>query len=918
MKRQAAALVTLLLLLAPTALSGAQKITTVEGITEYALDNGLRVLLFPDESKPTVTLNITYIVGSRHEGYGETGMAHLLEHLMFKGTPSHRQIWKELQDHGAQFNGTTWVDRTNYFETLKATPENLEYALELEADRMVNSFIAQSDLDSEMAVVRNEFEIGENNPLAILSERIRSTAYLWHNYGKSTIGSREDIERVPITRLQAFYKKYYQPDNAVLVVAGKFDEAKTLALIEKLYGKIPRSERALEPTYTMEPAQDGEREVALRRAGDVQAIGCVYHICAGAHEDCAPLQVLAHVLSAEQTGRLYRALVEPQLATSVSASAEALCEPGLLEINVEARTDKPMDEIRARLLSTLDGLATGSFSEEEVERAKKNFARGFALLLNDSQRVAIRLTESAASGDWRLMFLHRDRMAKVTPADVQRVTALYLKPSNRTVGVFIPGDAPDRSPIPPAPDVRALVKDYRGAQAVAKGTAFEPTYANIDAHTLRSQLSVGAKLALLPKETRGNSVTAALTFHYGSAAALKGRTDAASLVGPMLMRGTAKHTRREIEDRLAELKSRFRIGAGGTGFLMGGGGASGVLQASIESTRENLAGVLELMGEILREPAFPADEFEKLKKETLAQLEQQKSEPMMIAMVEMQRRLNPYPPDDVRYVPSIDEQIARLEAVTLDQVQGVYQELIGASAAQVAFVGDFDAAQVSESLEKCLAGWRSKVPYERIASPYRTVKPESIAIPTPDKTSAMFTMGLPIEMRDDDPEYPALFTANFILGSSMNSRLMNRIRQKEGLSYGCGSFISASPHERSGTFMAFGMCAPENAQRGVQCALEEIALLDKAGVTQEELDDARKGYRQQMEVMLAMDAMLAMQLASNLYLDRTMKFAQGLMDRIGALKPGDVQGAAAKYLQPGQVVTVLAGDFKEKTDSARQ
>src|SRR5579862_6339220 len=272
------------------------KVTTVEGITEYRLDNGLDVLLFPDKTQPKVTVNITYLVGSRLEGYGETGMAHLLEHMLFKGTDRHAAIKNELADHGADFNGTTFYDRTNYFETLSAGDENLRFALELEADRMIHSKIAKSDLDSEMTVVRSEFEMGENSPMRVLEERVLSTAYLWHSYGRSTIGSRSDIEHVPIENLQAFYRKYYQPDNAVLVVAGNFDQAKTLTWIGETFGKIPKPTRQLSPTYTEEPTQDGEREVALRRIGEEQILMMAYHIPAGSHPDAAPLEVLAGIM----------------------------------------------------------------------------------------------------------------------------------------------------------------------------------------------------------------------------------------------------------------------------------------------------------------------------------------------------------------------------------------------------------------------------------------------------------------------------------------------------------------------------------------------------------------------------------------------------------------------------------------------
>ncbi len=326
------------------------RVTSVEGITEYRLGNGLRVLLFPDPTKQTITVNITYLVGSRNENYGETGMAHLLEHLMFKGTPGHPNIPQELTAHGARPNGTTWYDRTNYFETFGATDENLKWALDLEADRMVHSFIARKDLDSEMTVVRNEFESGENDPEGVLDQRVLSTSFLWHNYGHDTIGARADIENVPIERLQAFWRTYYQPDNAVLLVAGKFDEEKTLALINATFSGIPRPARALQATYTAEPTQDGERSVTLRRVGDVQALAVAYHVPAGSHPDAAAVEVLAEILGDTPSGRLHKALVETKKATSVSSFFLDLKEPGFLLLRAAVRQDQSLDDARATML----------------------------------------------------------------------------------------------------------------------------------------------------------------------------------------------------------------------------------------------------------------------------------------------------------------------------------------------------------------------------------------------------------------------------------------------------------------------------------------------------------------------------------------------------------------------------------------
>ena len=413
-----------LCLLLTAGIAGAQqappRVTSVEGVTEYRLANGLRVLLFPDQSKPTITVNITYLVGSAQEGYGETGMAHLLEHLQFKGTQKHTNIPQELTEHGARTNATTWLDRTNYFETFTASDANLQWALGLEADRMINSFIAKKDLDSEMTVVRNEFERGENDPSSVLEERVLSTAFLWHNYGHSTIGARSDIENVPIDRLQAFYRRHYQPDNAVLLVAGKFDEPKTLATIQSLFGGIPKPEREPPSIYTQEPVQDGERSVTLRRTGDVAEALAGYHVPAGSHPDIAPMDVLLQVLADSPSGRLYAALVETKKAARIGGSSYRLRDPGYWLVGVDTRKEQSLEDAQRIMLETLDTLPARPVTAAEVDRAKAAILKNIELGLNDASRVGLQMSEWIAQGDWRLFFIYRDRIRAVTPADVNR------------------------------------------------------------------------------------------------------------------------------------------------------------------------------------------------------------------------------------------------------------------------------------------------------------------------------------------------------------------------------------------------------------------------------------------------------------------------------------------------------------------
>ena len=882
-----------------------KKVTSVEGITEYQYENGLRVLLFPDPSKPTVTVNITYFVGSRHEGLGETGMAHLLEHMVFKGTPTHENIWGLLEDHGARFNGTTWVDRTNYFETLPASDDNLDFALKMEADRMINSFIRKSDLDTEMSVVRNEFEMGENYPPGVLSERMMSTAYIWHNYGKSTIGSKEDIERVPIENLQAFYRKYYQPDNAMLVVAGKFDPDKTLGLISKYYGGIPRPTRKLSETYTVEPVQDGERQVILRRNGDVGAVAAVYHTCAGSHGDFAAIEALEHVLTNQPSGRLYQALVESGLAASVGGNAFGWAEPGVAEFSAEVRVEQDPQPVLAKMVEVLEGFAAKPVTDEEVNRAKAARIKAIELNLTRSDRIGVELSEWAAMGDWRLFFIHRDRVNAIKTEDVQRVATHYFLSSNRTSGIFYPTKDPIRTTVPPAPDVLALVKDYKGSEEMTAGEVFDATPANIEKRTKRSELPGGLKIAMLSKGTRGKAVRARLTLRFGSEADIKGKTTALSLVPQMLMRGTSKHSYQQIRDEFDRLKARVGIFAGDPG----------TVTASIETTRENLVPTLQLVAEILREPVFPADEFEVIKKEQLAAYEQQLSDPQALAFNSVMRRLSPYAADDVRYQPTIAESIERMKAVTLDDVKNAYNKLYGASNGEFASVGDFDESQVNNTLQDLLGNWKSPVKYERIvtACSKNSQTGEDI-IYTADKKMAIVGAGLNVEMRDDDPEYAALHVANHVLGSSAKSRLLNRLRQKEGLSYGAGSFFSADDLDKRGMLMGYGICATENAHKAYDIMLEEMANWCKDGVTEEELADAKKSLSQDLQSNLANDSYVAGQLANGLFVGRTMEYHAKLDQQIQALSRDQIKQVIAKYIEEARLVKVKAGDLAKPTE----
>ncbi len=881
-----------------------EHVTTVEGISEYRLDNGLRVLLMPDPSRSTATINITYFVGSKHESYGETGMAHLLEHMLFYGTPDHQDIKAEISERGGFANGTTWFERTNYFQTLPEGRENLEWAIRMEADRMVNSLIDEDDLASEMTVVRNEFEIGETNPFRVLMQRVMATAYMWHGYSRSTIGARSDIENVPIERLHSFYERYYQPDNAMLVLSGNIDPEDALSLVEEHFGEIPAPERTgdmiLWPTYTREPTQDGERSVTVRRSGTVRSMMAAYHIPAAGHEDYAAIDILSHILGDMPSGRLYRSLVETELASQVMALSFSLPEPGLLMLFARSSHDQDMDEVRTALLDTLDALVDEPPTEEEVRRAVNARIRQMDSTLNDSNQVGIQLSEWAAAGDWRLLFLHRDRLEEVTVDDVIRVADRYLKRDNRTIGTFIPDSAPERSEIPEAPDLEPLLADYTGREDRALGDAFDPSPENIEDHLVRFELSNGAQVVLLPRETRGSRVHGRVTMRIGNLDSLTGKGQIPSATASMLMRGSENYSRQDIRDRADELRSTLGI-SGGRG-----------VTANLETRGEHVEDFLELLEDVLKRPTFPDSELAEFKRQYLNNIDQQRDDPGAVANNLLSRHFNVHPPEHPDYSPEWDEIIERVESLEREQLVEFHRSHYGfGPGTTISLVGDFDPDAVRQALEQRFGDWQSDTAFERIDSEFVEFQPERFYTQLDDKANAVFIARTHFPMRDDHPDYPAISLAGHLIGGGfLSSRLANRIRDDEGLSYGVGGGFSADSIDEIANFTGFAAFAPENRDRLIEVMFEELEKVIDEGFESEEFEAGRRGYLQQRNLQRSDESTLTRMLNANLYLERDM-FHQALFEeRLQELTVEDVNEAVQRHFDPSRISYSVAGDFE--------
>ena len=890
---------TLLLFWALVALAAElpQRVVSIEGVTEYRLPNGLKVLTIPDPGADTITVHIVYLVGSRHEGYGEKGMAHLLEHMLFKGTKSHPDIKAELTRRGARWNGTTSNDRTNYFETFSATPQNLDWALEMEADRMINSRVSREDLDSEMTVVRNEFEMGENNPGSVLFQRMQQLAYPWHNYGNPTIGQRADIERVPIEKLQAFYRVWYQPDNAVLLIAGRFEEPRALELVTKHFGAIPKPTRTLPAFYTEEPTQDGERTVTLRRIGDNQLVTSLYRTVAGSHPEYPAIDVLVQVLGDSPAGRLHRALVQKGLASSTWGAERQLHDPGFMYFGAQLPKDGDMAKARAALLSVVEGMARQKITATEVERARTRLLNDMERAQLDSGQLVSALSENAAIGDWRLFFLYRDELRKVTVADVQRAADHYLKPANRVLGVFVPVERPDRAEIPPTPDVEKLLEDYRGGDNVKLGEAFDPSPKNIESRIRRLTLANGIRAALLPKETRGGRAVVTMTFHWGDEKTLANREVACDFGGQMLMRGTKKRSRADLKEAFEKLNARVSLS--GDGF-------------SLEARGENLVPALRLAAEALREPSFPPAEFEELKRAALTSTQSQLSDPSANADVRLSRHLEPYPRGHRHYTPTLPERMDWIRKTTLKDAQSCYSQLMGATGADFSAVGEFNPDTLAKAVGELFGPWRTPHPFTRVPARHFERPAIEDEVITPDKANAVLRGGENVKMRDDDADFPALLLANYLLGGASTSRIWTRVREKEGLSYSSGSSFSASPLDETASLRVYAIFAPQNRQRVEKAIREEVARAVQDGFGAEELEAGKKGILEARRLARTQDRALASRIGSYLFIKRTFEWDIDLESKIASLTPAQVNDALRKYIDPAKLSLVMAGDFKKQ------
>ena len=860
------------------------------GIKEYTMtSNGLRVLLKQDNTAPVATFMVTYEVGSRNEAIGYTGSTHLLEHLMFKGsrkfnTKKGNSVFQTLQSLGARMNATTWLDRTNYFAVLPS--EHLETLIEIEADRMRNAYIKEEDRQSEMTVVRNEFERGQNSPSGVLDENIWATAYQAHPYHHSTIGWKEDIENVSIERLREFYDTFYWPNNATAIAIGDFTEKEALSMIKKHFGKIRKSTKPIPEVYTAEPKQEGIRTITLKRAGQQGIVGVAHKTPAATHPDAPAFMVLSSILSSGKNSRFYKNITDKGLTTSVYIWDSLFRDPGLFTVYANLSPDVDHKTVEKAVVDEYEKIKKDGVSDEEVKNAQTQLIASMKFRQDGSYAIASGLNEAIASGDWTLYTTYDEKIGAVTKEDVQRIVKEYFKEDLSTIGYFIPLGAggQNKKLATSAKDLEKMkLKHYSEEEEL------------LSSKVVDSEPVEGIRLLTLK---RGSGVVTLTGSMLGGDIYASGNARTADMVAAMLDQGTTNMTKFEISAKLESAGARL-------GFFNGQArvGFSGKFLS------EDTKMVFDLLADQLKNPLFAEEDLNKVKKRQVANYKRSKESTRGNATNNMLKAF--YGTGHQNSPTDPDKAIEEIKKITPKNLKDFHLKNYGAGTMVIVAVGDVDHNSLESLIKEGFGGWKKSPLKEKKETGTANKASDKVYVTMQDKTSTDFLVGTALGIDRYHPDYLPLYVATHTLGGNFSARLMQTVRVKEGLTYGINSSMRGFGNGNDGYWMVGGTFSPKLLSKGESSTLREIKKWAEEGITQKELDITKSTLTGGFQVGFDSTGGLAGGILDAIIVHGDLTYLDSYPERIKAITLEEANTAILKYIFFDDLYQVAAGTIDE-------
>lgn len=871
-----------------------------QGVRKTVLANGLTVLTKEVHTAPVVSAQVWYQVGSRNEKAGENGISHQLEHLMFKGTAARPvQFGRLFSALGSQFNAFTSYDQTAYYGTVQR--DKLQALLTLEADRMEGSVINADHLTSEKRVVISELQGYENSPGYRLNRAVMRAAFPSRQYGLPVGGTKSDVEQFTVEQVKNYYQTYYSPDNATLIVTGDFATEPTLKAIRETFEKIPKRGKAKVNNITPSPASEAKSNskapIVLKERGSAALLQVVYPLPNLTHPDVPAIDVMDAVLTGGRSSRLYQALVETGLASSVSASPAELVEPGWYEINVTAAPGQELNNIATVLQKSLVEIQQKPITSDELNRAKTQLQASFILGNQDITSQATQLGyNQIVAGDYKFVEKYLAGVAKVSAADIQACAKTYLDPTKQTIGFFEPTQ-PDGKPGASGGSSGRTSENFSPGKPVdpAELAKYLPPATSATASSQqvlpeKFTLNNGMQVLLLPDRSVP-TINISGQIDAGTIFDNQAKAGVANLVASNLMNGTKTKNALTLAQTLEDKGASLGFGAGREGVTIAGQGLS-----------TNIPVLVKTMADVVQNATFPADQLELSRKRALLGLKAQLDDPRALGRRVFQQAV--YPENHPFHIFPTE---TSLKAITRDDLTSFYKQHYRPDNTTIAFVGDFDVNQVKTLLNEEFSNWRSsgKAPVVNVTPvslPQTTTRLNPVI---PGKAEAVTYIGYNGISRKD-PRYYAATVLNQVLGGdTLSSRLGTEVRDRQGLTYGIYSAFATGINP--GPFLIQMQTAPGDAQKAITSAVALLKQLREQGITEAELNNAKRSLASSYPVDLASPSDVSSIILSNEIYGLSPAELREFPKRIEAVTMPQVQQVIQELIQPDKLVIVTAG-----------
>ncbi len=873
--------------------------TLTANVRKTVLANGLTVLTKEVRSAPVVTVQVFYKIGSRDEAPGVNGIAHQLEHMLFKGTKDRPiQFGRLFAALGSNFNAFTSYDQTGYYGTVEKN--KLTSLLTLEADRMQNSTIDTEKLTGEKRVVISELQGYENSPGYRLDRAVKRAAFPNSPYGLTVGGTKADVEKFTVEQVRSYYDSYYAPNNATLIVVGDFDTANLMVKIQQTLGKVPRRElKVAKPTIVPVATKPNQR-IVLKEPGSTQIASEVYPLPAANHPDVPAIDVMNYVLTEGRSSRMYQSIVETGIATSLDGGAANLAAGGWYEISSIVEVGKSLPKLEAAIDKEIKLLQTKGVTAGEIARAKAQLKAGYLLSNRDINSQARQLgNDQTTTGDYQFTDKYLAGVERVTTADVQRVAKKYLQPQLKTIGFFEPTEITAK-----AADGASGGKT---AENFTPGAPVDPselakylppldtdTASQTQALPQEVKLKNGLRVFLLP-DSSTPTVTLTGNIQAGAEYDTPAKAGLASLTATNLMSGTKTQTALTIAKALENRGAGLGFAASREGVSLGGNALS-----------KDLPILLQTLGDVVQNANFPAQKFELSRQRALTSLKLELDNPNSVARRKFQQTI--YPKNHPFTIfPTADT----LTGLTGKDLQAFYRQHYLPSNTILAIVGDFQVADVRRLLETNLGKWSTTAKAVKLDYPTPQLPAKQVQVnpSLPGKTQSITLLGNKAIDRKDPRYYSALVLNQILGGDTLSSRLGTEIRDRQGLTYGIYSSFAAG--KRQGTFIISMQTAPEDAQKATQSTIALLKDLQTKGVTQSEVDNSKRSIAGNYTVDLASPDEIAGATLGNAIYGLNPNEISEFPKKIQAVTLAQVNQVAKELISPDRLVVITAGPPKK-------